>query len=109
MGQVSPKSTVITYFVEDTVHPCVFVKGPQDETDIYADAFVVSRSVAGIARERFLVAVKSKTDEFPFCIHYRRAGIAASDVVVCQEIDRKRLFKTLQEFPLPFSETEIWL
>ena len=90
MGQVSPKSAVIAYFVEDTVHPCVLVKGPQDETDIYADAFVVAFGVPGGTGEGFLVAVKGEADEAAFGIKDGAAGITAGDVIVSKEIDIHR-------------------
>ena len=67
----------------------VVFKCPEHEPDIHVDAFVVSRSPIYIRCEGFLVAVEGESDDFAPGIEHRTSRVAACDVIVREEIDRK--------------------
>ena len=71
-----------SYFLYDPAHSGILVKCPEYETDIDADALVVSFCAVNITCQRFLVSVECKTDKLSTRVHYRASGITSGDVVV---------------------------
>ena len=62
-----------------------FLNEEEDVADIDADAALEVRFEHHIGRHGLPVAVKRKADQFALRVQYRRARIAARDVVVRQE------------------------
>ena len=71
---------------DDPCHAGVAVKGPEDEADVHADAFVVVRGVEHVACQGLLVAVEGQAYEFSSGVHDRTAGVSSRDVVVSEEV-----------------------
>ena len=76
----------------------VAVEGEEDVADVDADTFVVVWGVAGVARERFLIAVEGKAYEFAAGIEHRGAGVASRDVAVVEKIHREIFWTDSRSF-----------
>ena len=83
--------TIITlvYFSEQVVGLRIVPECPEHEAYVHIDASVVVFRPAHVPGERLFVAVEGESHQFSPGVEHRRAGVAAGDVVVAEEVHRQ--------------------